>query len=93
VRVMARVILAVRIMPQDSEVDLAGLEAELRDRLPEGFKLLSVSREAVAFGLESLVAWFSVPEREGVSEALEAYITSIRGVGEISIEAMSRAAD
>jgi translation elongation factor EF-1beta len=47
----------------------------------------------VAFGLESLVAWFSVPEREGVSEALEAYITSISGVGEMSIEAMSRAAD
>ncbi len=90
---MARVILSVRIMPQDSDVDLEKLEAQLRERLPEEFRLLSVSREAVAFGLESLVTWFSVPEKEGVTDLLESYLSSIDGVGEISIEAMSRTSE
>jgi translation elongation factor aEF-1 beta len=90
---MARVILSVRIMPQDSEVDLERLEARIREGLPEGFRLLSVSREAVAFGLESLVAWFSVPEQEGVTDLLESYLTSVDGVGEISVEAMSRSSE
>lgn len=90
---MARVILAVRIMPQDSDIDLDALSGELREKLPQGFKLLSVSREAVAFGLESLVAWFSVPEEEGVTERLESYLSAITGVGEFSVEAISRASE
>lgn len=90
---MARVLLAVRVMPQDSEIDLDALGGELRDKLPEGFRILSISREAVAFGLESLVVWFSVPEEEGVTERLEAYLSSIDGVGEFSVEAMSRTSD
>lgn len=87
---MARVVLAVRVMPQDSEVDLEALSSELKERLPQDFKILSISREAVAFGLESLLVWFSVPEQEGVTEALENYLSSIDGIGEFSVEAMSR---
>lgn len=90
---MARVILAVRIMPQDSETDLDALSGELREKLPQGFKLLSISRESMAFGLESLLAWFSVPEEEGVTEKLESYLMSIDGVGEFNVEAMSRASE
>jgi len=90
---MARVLLAVRIMPADSDVDLDALSGELRERVPPNFRLLSVSREAVAFGLMSLVAWFSVPEEEGVNEKLENYLSSIRGVGEFNVEAMSRTSE
>ncbi|MCS7146081.1 MAG: elongation factor 1-beta [Nitrososphaerota archaeon] len=90
---MARVILAVRIMPQDSDIDLDALSGELREKLPQDFKLLSVSREAVAFGLESLVVWFSVPEEEGVTERLESYLSAISGVGEFNVEAISRASE
>ncbi len=90
---MARVLLAVRIMPQDSEIDLDALSNELKEKLPADFKILSVSREAVAFGLESLVAWFSVPEEEGVTGRLESYLMSINGVGEFSVEAMSRTSE
>ncbi|GBC72075.1 hypothetical protein HRbin02_01865 [Candidatus Calditenuaceae archaeon HR02] len=90
---MARVLLAVRIMPQDTETDLDALTSELRERLPQGFKLLSVNREAVAFGLMSLVAWFSVPEEEGVTERMESYLSSVKGIGEFNVEAMSRTSD
>lgn len=90
---MARVLLAVRIMPQDSETDLDALSNELRERLPQGFKILSISREAMAFGLESLLAWFSVPEEEGVTERLESYLMSVNGVGEFNVEAMSRTSE
>jgi elongation factor 1-beta len=90
---MARVLLAVRILAQDPDTDLDALSNELREKLPQGFKLLSISREAVAFGLESLVAWFSVPEEEGVTEKLESYLTSINGVGEFNVEAMSRTSE
>ncbi len=76
---MARVLLAVRIMPQDSEIDLDALSNELKEKLP--------------FGLESLVAWFSVPEEEGVTGRLESYLMSINGVGEFSVEAMSRTSE
>ncbi|MEM0481272.1 MAG: elongation factor 1-beta [Nitrososphaerota archaeon] len=90
---MARVLLAVRILAQDPETDLDALSNELKERLPQGFKLLSISREAVAFGLESLLAWFSVPEEEGVTERLESYLMSVNGVGEFNVEAMSRTSE
>ncbi len=87
---MGRVVMIVRIMPSDSEVDLNSLEERIRSMLPGDFRLVSSTREPIGFGMESLLVGISVPEEEGVTDRLEDYLRSIEGVGEVQVEALSR---
>ncbi|MEM2004298.1 MAG: elongation factor 1-beta [Nitrososphaerota archaeon] len=87
---MGRVLMFVRIMPADSEVDIALLEERIRNTLPEGFRFVNSSREPIGYGMESLIVGISVPEEEGVTDRLEDHLRSIEGVGEVQVEALSR---
>ncbi|MEN3047339.1 MAG: elongation factor 1-beta [Candidatus Caldarchaeales archaeon] len=87
---MGRVLYVVRVMPADDQVDLEGLLDAIRDSAPEGVIVRSARKESVAFGLESLLIAFSLPEREGVTDQLEDFLRSLEGVGEVTVEALSR---
>lgn len=87
---MARVLYIVRVMPADDQVDLDQLLGTIRGSVPEGVLVRNATREGVAFGLESLVIAFSLPEREGITDELEEFIRSIEGVGEVTVEALTR---
>lgn len=87
---MGRVVMIVRVMPSDSDVNLDALLEEIKSKLPPGFRLVSTGREPIGFGMESLLVGFSVPEEEGVTDRLEDYLRAIEGVGEVQVEALSR---
>ncbi|MCS7142567.1 MAG: elongation factor 1-beta [Aigarchaeota archaeon] len=87
---MARVLLVVRVMPTDSDVNIDGLIQSITRSLPPYVKLIDVTTEPVAFGLDSILLNVSVPEEEGVTDKVEGYLLSIDGVGEISVEGMTR---
>jgi elongation factor 1-beta len=87
---MGRVVMFIRVMPVDSEVDLDALAERIRNELPSGLKLVSTRREPIGFGMESLMVGISVPEEEGVTERLEEYLRSVEGVGEVQVEALGR---
>jgi len=87
---MGRVVMLIRVMPVDSEVNLDELAEKIRKELPIEFKIVSTSREPIGFGMESLIVGISVPEEEGVTDRLEEYLRSIEGVGEVQVEALGR---
>ncbi len=83
---MAEVAVTVRLMPEGSEVDLAKLEAEVK----QSVKVHSVSREPIAFGLEALKIIAVVEDAEGGTDPLEKKLASIQGVGNVQVVGVTR---
>jgi elongation factor 1-beta len=78
---MGRVAVTFRIMPEGSEVDVAGLESSVRGAL--GGSLRAVAVKPVAFGLKALEATVVVDDAAGAAEGIEERIRGLTGVGEV----------
>lgn len=87
---MAKVLMVVRILPRDSEMDLDSLLEEVRRGLPKDVSVSDSRREEIGFGLEALVVGFLMPEVDGMGEALERYLASVEGVGEFDVQSVTR---
>jgi translation elongation factor aEF-1 beta len=68
-------------MPENSDVDLKRLEAEVRARV----KVHSVEREPIAFGLEALRIIAVIPDAAGGTDPLEKALSGISGVGNVQV--------
>ncbi|MEM2967664.1 MAG: elongation factor 1-beta [Candidatus Caldarchaeum sp.] len=88
--VMAKVLMVVRILPSDSDMDLDSLLERVKHGLPAGVVVSDSRREEIGFGLEALVVGFLMPEVDGVGESLERYLTSVDGVGEVDVVSATR---
>ncbi|MEM0083757.1 MAG: elongation factor 1-beta [Candidatus Nezhaarchaeales archaeon] len=92
---MAKVVVFLRVLPVDIEVDMESLKDRIRTavvKLGEGFALQSYSIEPIAFGLKALRLAIVMPEEtEGGTYILEENIRNIEGVGEVEVEFVSRA--
>ncbi len=87
---MGKVAAAIKVMPQDPDVDLDGLEDRLLGALPEGAEITEVTREDVAFGLVALIPTVVVPDEAGGTEAVEDAFTGVEGVESVSVESVGR---
>jgi elongation factor 1-beta len=87
---MGKVAAAVKVMPQDPEIDLDELQDRLEQSLPEGAKINGVEREDVAFGLTALVPTVVVPDGEGGTEAVEEAFSGVEDVESVSVENVGR---
>jgi len=87
---MGKVIMIVRIMPEDSSVNLDELVSEIERNLPERVELASTKIEPFAFGMSVLETALTMPDEEGFSEKIEEYLKSLEGVGEIEVVALTR---
>lgn len=87
---MANVLLVVRIYPEDSEVDLDGILEGIKTGLPDGVKLGDYRVEEIGFGLQSLLLGLTMPDSEGVLEAVEKALQRVPGVSEITVERVTR---
>jgi elongation factor 1-beta len=87
---MGKVAAAVKVMPQDPEIDLDDLQDRLEQALPEGAKINGVEREDVAFGLTALVPTVVVPDDEGGTEAVEEAFSGVDDVESVSVENVGR---
>lgn len=87
---MGKVAAAIKVMPQDPEVDLDGLEDRLLGALPEGAEITEFTREDVAFGLVALIPTVVVPDEAGGTEAVEDAFTGVEGVESVSVESVGR---
>ena len=83
---MADVAVTVRLMPEGPEVDLAGLEEEVRRRI----RVHSVEREPIAFGISALRVVTTVQDAEGGTERLEKTLSGIPGVGNVQVIMVTR---
>ena len=87
---MGKVAAAIKVMPEDPEVDLDGLQDRLEQVLPEGAKIEGFKRDDVAFGLVALIPTVIVPDDAGGTEAVEEAFTEVEDVESVSVEDVGR---
>jgi translation elongation factor aEF-1 beta len=79
--VMARVIVTLRVMPKEVEVDLGKLESKIKALV----KPDRIEREPIAFGLVVLLVTKIIPDDGSALEAIEKKIKTIKEVGEVEV--------
>lgn len=90
---MAMMIITYRVMPEDGEIEYSQLESvtkEVVGAYDASVKINSVVEHEVGFGLKAVRINLSVDENCG-SEALEDKLKEQEVVGDVIVEAMSRA--
>ena len=89
---MGRVVVNLRILPEDVETPLDELAEEIEKSLPsEIYRVLKVEREPIAFGLEALRMYVSMPEDyEGGTSELEDLISGVGGVSRVEVLTVGR---
>lgn len=87
---MGKVAAAVKVMPQNPEIDLDELQDRLESSLPEGAKINGVERDNVAFGLVALIPTVIVPDDAGGTEAVEEAFATVEGVESVDVQNVGR---
>jgi len=88
---MAKLAVIVKVLPEDVNVNLDELVSKIKKKLPEKYELKDYRKEPIAFGLQALLISVIMPENvEGGTEELEKIIAGVSGVGEVSVEYVSR---
>ncbi len=87
---MGKVAAAIKVMPEDPEIDLDALQDRLEQALPEGAKIQGFKRDDVAFGLVALIPTVVVPDESGGTEAVEEQFAEVEGVESVSVEDVGR---
>jgi len=87
---MARVVMTLRIMPEDVEIDLDDLLERIKNVIPEGTDLGATETQPVAFGLKALRMNLSRDESLGGTDDIEAAINAVEGVSQVEVERVSR---
>ncbi|WFO75882.1 elongation factor 1-beta [Desulfurococcaceae archaeon MEX13E-LK6-19] len=88
---MARVLVVMKILPEDINIDLEQLKEKIKEKLPEGYELARHEIEPIAFGLKALRVYIIMPEiTEGGTEPLEKLVSSVDGVSQVEVEIVHR---
>lgn len=82
---MAKVLVCLRVMPEDISVDLQQLKKEILSRLNA-----NIQEVPIAFGLVALNVTTIVEDKEGEVEKIEKTLKEIKGVGEIEVLEVAR---
>ena len=90
---MAQVVVTLRIMPQNTEVDLEELESKAKQEIVKfcNSQEFKTSIEPIAFGLKALNIIFVMEEAKGSTELLEQKISQIDGVESVEVTDVRRA--
>ena len=87
---MARVVITLKIMPTDVDVDLDDLLNMIKNAIPEGTDVRANEVVPVAFGLKALRMNVARDESMGGTDDIEAAIGNLEGVAQVEVEMVSR---
>ena len=88
---MAKVLVTVKLYPEDVETDRNQIVEELKKRLPQDYELVRTREEPVAFGYVALKAYIAIPEEtEGGTERLEEILRQVPHIQDFEIEGVHR---
>jgi elongation factor 1-beta len=82
---MAKVLVTLRIMPEDVSIDIQNLKKEILSKIQA-----SIQEVPIAFGLNALNVSVLVEDKEGEVESVEKILKEIKGVGEIEVIEVAR---
>lgn len=90
---MANVVITLRIMPQNPDIDLSKIEVEAKKEIVEfcNSQEFKTQIQPVAFGLKALNILFVMDESKGSTEELENRISRIEGVESVEVTDVRRA--
>ncbi len=90
---MAQVVVTLRIMPNDTSIDLSGLESKAKEEIVHfcNSREFKTTIEPIAFGLKALNIIFVMDESKGSTEKLEEKIKLIDGVESVEVTDVRRA--
>ena len=82
---MAKVLLTIRVMPEDVNTDLESIKNEILSKIGAQIKEVPI-----AFGIVSLYVSTIIEDKEGEIERVEKLLKEIKGVGEIEVLEITR---
>jgi translation elongation factor aEF-1 beta len=85
---MAEVLVTLKIMPVDAEVDPEDIIQLIKDI--RSARLDRIDKVPIAFGLVSLKASFVVEDAEGGADKIEKEVKELPGVGSTEVVAVTR---
>lgn len=88
--IMSRLIVRIKVLPEDVTTDLDKLSDEINKSLPDGITIKAVRKDPIAFGLNALLIDFAMEDKEGQMDKLEDGLKNKEGVSEIQIMNLSR---
>jgi len=90
---MAIVIITLKIMPEDPDVDLDMVESEAKKKIADfaGVGDTKTEIEPIAFGLKAVKIIFVTDEKKGGTDKLEEEINKIPGVNSVEVIDVRRA--
>jgi elongation factor 1-beta len=87
---MARVVMTIKIMPEDVDTDLDDLLIQIKNAIPQGTDIGAVETQPIAFGLKAIRMNLAREESMGGADDIEEAISAIEGVSQVEVERVSR---
>ena len=87
---MGKIVIAYKILPSESTVDLEVLKEKLKTKLADVAAIQRFAEEPIAFGLSALKVNMVLPERDGIVDETEKLIMDIEEVGQIHTLGVTR---
>lgn len=88
---MAILVITLKIMPQNVNLDLEGLIKKIEAYLKKQSSQVKVEKEPIAFGLSALNFMFVWDEAKGSTDHLESEIKKIKGIASVDMIDVRRA--
>ncbi len=85
---MGNVIMKIRVMPSDVDVDLEKILEKVKNIQIEGLELRDHTIQPIAFGLKALVLVAVMPDTGGIGDRYVEEISKIEGVESVEVEDM-----
>lgn len=87
---MGKIVIAYKILPSESTVDLEVLKEKIKKQLADIASIQRFAEEPIAFGLSALKVNMVLPEKDGILDETEKRITDIEEVGQIQTLGVTR---
>ncbi len=82
---MGEVLVLLRVLPDDVNVDLDGIREEVKRRVPEGVRLRGIETKDIAFGLRALNVVVQMSDGAGGPDAIQRALEAIPRVQSVEI--------
>ena len=87
---MGKIVIAYKIFPSESTVDLDILKERIKTKLSETAAIQKFVKEPIAFGLSALIVNMVLPEKKGILDQTENKIQELEEVGQIQTLGVNR---